>query len=204
MKAKSLSLLSSYADINLPQVTSSNGGEPDRLPVGSLCLVHPTALPALDAQQEAVLQQLALVVAKELEMSFQRDRQALYEVRAEYLSELVQHLVIQPRGPAARPSPRTSPRPIPTGFAQRVCQLCGSDFALLLDIRGTSVADQSLSMSPKRLVILDAATAEQAAHEVEQLEAAFKSDVGSKSVESALADWYRVSWVLYRSYVGTR
>lgn len=48
-------------------------------------------------------------------------------------------------------------------------------------------------MSPRPLVVLDAATAEQSAHEAERLEAPFKSDIGLKAVESALADWYCVS-----------
>lgn len=181
-------------DINLPQVSSSKaGGEPDRLPVGSLCLIHPTARPALDAQQEQVLRQLALIVAKELELSFERDRQALHDARAEYLSELVRHLVIQPAGSTSRPSPRFPARSTLAGLAQRVCQLCGSDFAILLDVRGTSLTERSQSMARRRLIVLDAATVEQASGDLELLKSSFTTDGGFKTVESALASWYRVS-----------
>ncbi|GAA5873951.1 hypothetical protein JCM3774_004049 [Rhodotorula dairenensis] len=125
------------ANINLPKVDYAQPKEAERLPIGSLCLVHPSARNPLGDKEEKMLKRMAAMVAKELELAFQVEQQRLYDRRLDFVSVLFRQLIVHPsRAMAGRPAAPSSLPLAVDGLADQMRGLTRSDFAFILDLRG--------------------------------------------------------------------
>ncbi|GAA5978931.1 hypothetical protein JCM10908_002741 [Rhodotorula pacifica] len=125
------------ANINLPKVDYAQPTAAERLPIGSLCLVNPTPRKPLGDKEEKMLKRMAAMIAKEIELAFQVERQRLYDARLDYVSTLFQRLIVHPsRAIAGRPYAPTALTNAVEGLADRMRVLTNSDFAFILDLRG--------------------------------------------------------------------
>ncbi|KAG0655942.1 hypothetical protein C6P46_000524 [Rhodotorula mucilaginosa] len=201
------------ANINLPKVEYAPVAKTERLPIGSLCLVHPSPREPLGDKEEKMLKRMASMVAKEIELSFQVERQRLYDTRLDYVSLLFQQLIVHPsRAMAGRPSMPASLRCVHEGLANKLRTLTESDFAFILDLRGFT---GDFAPSPRRtsgsglgrLDLLDLACHQlEDADQDEGAEDAWKArlcgEEGLRAVQQALLDWHETEEITFSQPVG--
>ena len=157
-----------------------------------------------------MLKRMASMVAKEIELSFQVERQRLYDTRLDYVSLLFQQLIVHPsRAMAGRPSMPASLRCVHEGLANKLRTLTESDFAFILDLRGFT---GDFAPSPRRtsgsslgrLELLDFACHQMVgADRDEGAEDAWTArlcgEEGLRAVQQALLDWHEVRHTQSRS-----
>ncbi|GAA5859966.1 hypothetical protein JCM8547_003037 [Rhodosporidiobolus lusitaniae] len=84
------------ANINLPTLRVSPTREviPDKLPIGSLCIVDPEArtADAMSERDQTILKNLADLIAREFELGFERKRGEAVKAQIGYLGELFKSL----------------------------------------------------------------------------------------------------------------
>ncbi|KWU45832.1 hypothetical protein RHOSPDRAFT_16030 [Rhodotorula sp. JG-1b] len=201
------------ANINLPKVEYAPVAKAERLPIGSLCLVHPSPREPLGDKEEKMLKRMASMVAKEIELAFQVERQRLYDTRLDYVSLLFQQLIVHPsRAMAGRPSMPASLRCVHEGLANKLRTLTESDFSFILDLRGFT---GDFAPSPRRnsgsslgrLEVLDFACHQMVgADRDEGAEDAWKArlsgEEGLRAVQQALLDWHETEQITFSRPVG--
>ncbi|GAA5903432.1 hypothetical protein JCM6882_006547 [Rhodosporidiobolus microsporus] len=119
------------SNINLPAHVPS-GSPPAALPVGSFCLLDKKPRPALTPRQQNLLKKMAQMAAKEFELAFQKERNALIERRNTFVGGLFRSLLVYP---SRILSTSFEERCSLDGIAQNLNAHTGSDFAFILDLR---------------------------------------------------------------------
>lgn len=184
------------ANINLPRVNYSNPDDAERLPIGSLCLVNPTPRAPLDDKEEQMLKRMANMVAKEIELGFQIERQKLYDTRLDFVSHLFQKLIVHPSRAMDTPAPGDALPCAIRGLSEKLSALTSSDFAFVLDIRDLTTAEQARQGAGLgRLSLLDCACPPSCAND-EKAQAAWRArlcgEEGLQAVSRAITDWHEV------------
>ncbi|BGP45205.1 hypothetical protein JCM10450v2_001022 [Rhodotorula kratochvilovae] len=126
------------SNIYLPASPSSacgtTGPAGDTLPVGSLCLIHPTPRPPLSERKERMLKRMSTMAANQFQLAFERERRAANDTQHEYLYGLLNSLIVWPSRNLV-----SSATDLPcnlTGTAREIQRQTDSDFAFILDMRG--------------------------------------------------------------------
>ncbi|GAA6044005.1 hypothetical protein JCM8097_000190 [Rhodosporidiobolus ruineniae] len=130
------------SNINLPALGSSGEAAPNALPVGSFCLLNKTPREGLTERQQRTLKKLAQMAAKEFELAFQRERNAVSERRNSYIAELFRSLLVYP---SRAFSATTGTRCDLGGVARDIVRHTPGDFCAILDLRSFNAFIRSAS-----------------------------------------------------------
>ncbi|GAA5820176.1 hypothetical protein JCM3770_004810 [Rhodotorula araucariae] len=134
------------ASQSTPSSCAGDDTADDTLPIGSLCLIHPTPRAPLTERQERMLKQMAKTAAKQFELSFEKERRRANDIQQEYLYALLNSLIVWPSRNLT-----SSATDLPCnliGTATEVQRQTGSDFALILDLRGFNNSDPDPTPPP--------------------------------------------------------
>ncbi|KAK4056285.1 hypothetical protein OIO90_002729 [Microbotryomycetes sp. JL221] len=131
--------------------TSNAIALPDKLPVGSLCVIdkQPRSKDSFDQSKQQTLKSLADMIGHEFELAFERQRAQLAAEQAAYLGQLFQsQMVFQPsnRGP-----PKTMSADDHQSVVENVCKLINADTAALIDLRSFHGPNTSTNVSSSNL-----------------------------------------------------
>ncbi|GAA5903441.1 hypothetical protein JCM6882_006549 [Rhodosporidiobolus microsporus] len=142
------------ANVNLP-VHVAPGEPPRTVPVGSFCLVDSKPR-HLSAKQQEMLKKFAKMAAKEIELVFQRERNALNEARHVFVSDLFRSLLVYPSRVS---STSFEERCNLDGIAQSVQRYSRSDLTVFLDLRNFNSDRSPLSSDTRTSDPVDPALA---------------------------------------------
>lgn len=111
------------ANINLP--AQGNEGTPSTLPVGSICVIdnRPRQAENFGAADRAILKDMADLIARELQLGYERTRRELEAKQTAFVGEFLATTSNHSRSPTV--SPTGSPRP---AARQSITELCDRPF----------------------------------------------------------------------------
>ncbi|GAA5903437.1 hypothetical protein JCM6882_006548 [Rhodosporidiobolus microsporus] len=138
------------ANVNLPAHVAP-GEAPRSLPVGSFCLVDSKPR-VLSEKQQDMLKKFAKMAAKEVELVFQRDRNALIEARHTFVANLFRSLLVYP---SRVTSTTFEERCNLDGIAQNLVTHARSDVAFILDLRNFNYDDHVVTPADSPRAPLD-------------------------------------------------